>query len=322
MKLLTYVGMVVAGAIGTASACVVTDFEGLTAVLINPSSVTGNLNATGCDIGIYYNQGKGSVKNANIFGALEFGVVVNGDTRSVSVDVLSNSIHNIGDAPPNGNQRGVAIYFRSYFGGKASGRISGNLLKDYQKGGIVANGPGSNVDVTDNAVIGFGPVNFIAENGIQIGFGASAQVMRNTVSGHAYTGVSTVSGGIVVVGGPGYGICPDGPCKYTTGTQIVGNTVIGNDIGIFLSNLASDFGAPFTATNVKVINNVIINTALTNNYAGGYQAGVADVGNNDKIITNTISGAGYDPLANPSAYTVHIDADPSFTNRPKVHANR
>ena len=47
---------------------------------------------------------------------------------------------------------------------------------------------------------------------------------------------------------------------------------------------------------------------------------VADQGNNDKIIANTISGAGY--LACPSsAYCVPIGADPSFTNNVKVHAN-
>lgn len=52
------------------------------------------------------------------------------------------------------------------------------------------------------------------------------------------------------------------------------------------------------------------------------EAGVSDVGNNDKIIANTIYGAGYEPATNPAAYAVFIDADPSFTNRPKVHANR
>lgn len=59
-------------------------------------------------------------------------------------------------------------------------------------------------------------------------------------------------GGIIVVGGPGYGTCPDGsPCAYTTGIQIVPNTIADNDVD-----------------------------------------------------------------------TVAIDADVSFTNRPKVHANK
>jgi hypothetical protein len=175
----------------------------------------------------------------------------------------------------------------------------------------------------DNKVVGQGPVSFIAQNGIQFGYGSSGSIMRNTVTGNSYTGMSTVSGGIVVVGGPGYGSCPDGnSCAYTTGIQIVQNVVTGNDVGIFLTNIDGNGNAPSDPTNVKAINNTISNSALTNNYYGGYQAGVADQGFNDKIINNTISGSGYDPAAYPSAYVVRIDADTSFTNKPKVHANK
>ena len=51
-----------------------------------------------------------------------------------------------------------------------------------------------------------------------------------------------------------------------------------------------------------------------------YPAGVSDVGN-DKISSNTISGAGYDPNIIFGA-TFAVDADASFTNRAKVHANK
>ena len=51
---------------------------------------------------------------------------------------------------------------------------------------------------------------------------------------------------------------------------------------------------------------------------------MSDVGNNDKIINNKISGPGYGSecptVSNPTGAAV--DADPSFTNRPKVHANK
>jgi hypothetical protein len=292
--------------------------------VVNPTStVSGVVDATGCDIGVYFSSGKGTVKNAEIKGALWYGVVVNGDTTNVSVDVLDSSIHHIGDNPFNGNQRGVAVYYRAFMTGKTSGKISGNTISQYQKGGIVTNGRGTKVNISNNVVTGFGPVSFIAQNGIQVGYGADASVMRNTVSGNSYTGTSTVSGGIIVVGGPGYGPCPNGPCDYTRGSQIQGNTVVNNDIGVFLTNLAADFGPPSSATNVKAVNNTISSSALQNNYGGfGYQAGVSDVGNNDKIINNKISGNGYNPAANPGAYTVEIDADVSFTNRPKVHANK
>lgn len=303
-------------------ACQPTAFFGLTAALINPpSSVSGPVNAAGCDIGVYYdaNGAGGTVKGAEISNARYYGVIVYGDLGPVAVDVINSSIHDIGDSPLNGVQRGVGIYYRAYLlGGGATGKISGNTLTNYQKGGIVVNGSGSNVDVSGNTVTGQGPVDYIAQNGIQFGYGSSGSAMKNTVTGNQYTGSSTVSGGIIVVGGPYYGTCPDGPCLYTTGIQIVQNTVTNNDVGVWLTNIDEVGNSPLVATNVKAVNNTISNSAITNGYC--YQAGVADQGNNDKIINNLISGLGYGPSS--TCYAVHIDADASFTNRPKVHANK
>jgi len=311
------------GAAAQAGACTTTDYSGLTAALINPQVVSGTVDATGCDVAVYFNLGKGLVKNANIFGARRYGVFVNGDTNDVSVDVRDNLIHDILSISSTGAWRGVGIYYRAFQTGKARGKIAGNKIFNYQQAGIIASGLGTKVDVSGNTVTGLGPVIFIAQYGIQIGHGASAQVMRNSVSEHRYTGEATVAGGILVLGGPYYGT----PC--TEGTQIVGNTLVNNDIGVWLSNKATRLVPPLTATNIKVVNNVITNDGLHNTCCTGdppspwegYQAGVLDVGNNDKIIANTISGAGYDPAANPGAFTVAIDADPTATNRPKVHAN-
>jgi hypothetical protein len=141
-------------------------------------------------------------------------------------------------------------------------------------------------------------------------------VKHNQVSGNAYTGNSTASGGIVVVAGPFY---DSEFSAFSVGDQIMNNTLSGNDIGVWLSQINTNLSPPATATNVKVVGNIISNNALTNGIP--YQAGVADQGNNDKIINNTISGAGYDS-GNPCGCTLAIDADSSFTNRPKVHANK
>ena len=171
----------------------------------------------------------------------------------MAVDVLNSVVHDIGESPLNGDQHGVAIYYRGFGSGSATGKITGNTLSNYQKGGVVVNGAGSTANVADNIVQGQGRVNYIAQNGIQVGYGAGAQVMRNTVTGHAYTGPNCASsGGIAVVGGPLYG-----PYPYTTGTQIVGgNIAVNNDVGVYLSN--SDLaGPPASATNIKVVNNTI-----------------------------------------------------------------
>ena len=85
---------------------------------------------------------------------------------------------------------------------------------------------------------------------------------------------------------------------------------------MWLSQAESDgVTPPPTATNVKVVNNLITDDAVTNGY--GYQAGISDQGNNDKMINNTISGVGY---TSPGTYTV--DASSPYAARPKVHANK
>ena len=110
--------------------------------------------------------------------------------------------------------------------------------------------------------------------------------------------------------------------------NVVGSSVAadGNDIGVALANYdPTCMMAPTTATNNKVINNTITNTELTNNSgngATGYQAGVYDSGNNDKVINNDISGAGYDPggcFLHPGVETCSVDDSSGL--RVKSHAN-
>ena len=294
----------------------------MTAALINPAgTVTGTVDAAGCNIAVYYdNNGEGgTVYNADIAGSNYFGVLVNGDDGPVSVDVINSNIDQIGENPLNGTQHGVAIYYRAFnLGGSATGKISGNTLTRYQKGGIVINGPGANAVVSNNIVTGEGPVDYIAQNGIQFGFGSSGSAMKNTVTGNAYSGTNdAASGGILVVGGDCYG------GAITTGVQIVQNNLAGNDVGVWLSNLQADCTAVTDQTNIKVVNNTISNGALTNisgNGTSGYQAGVSDQGDNDKIINNNISGAGYASPGNGTTSAMPIDT--SSTNRPKVHANQ
>lgn len=301
----------------------------MTAAVIDPTDpVTGTVDATGCNIGVYISGVDATIDSADISGANYFGVLVNGDSGTPSASITNSNIHDIGESPLNGTQHGVAIYFRSFFlTGSASGTVSNNTLTNYQKGGIVANGQGVNVAITDNIVTGQTAVDYIAQNGIQVGYGASASVMRNTVTGNAYSGTNNASsGGILVVGGGGYGTCPDGnACPYTVNTRIIQNKLNGNDVGVYLSNLDGSFNAPSSATNIKVVNNTISNIGVTNvsgcGYASKYQAGVSDVGNNDKIITNSISGAGYVNLNSGGCGLFSIDVAPSYSLRAKVHAN-
>ena len=286
----------------------------LTAAQIG-GDVTGTLDATGCNIGVYYDDTtSGNVSSATIFGANYFGVVVNGDAGAVSVNVTGSAVHDIGEKPLNGTQHGTAIYYRALSTGSASGVISGNTVAHYQKNGITVNG---NVAATiaNNTVTGEGPVAYIAQNGIQIGYGAQATVTENTVTGNAYTGSNNASsGGILVVGGPAFGL------PYTVGLNITRNTLTNNDVGVWLYNADQNGNAPASRTNNFVKLNTITNDAITNTTGQtptcGYQAGISDLGTKDLIVNNDISGAGYTPVSGdcagtPAAFVRSIDADPS-----------
>lgn len=178
--------------VSPAFACTPTGFirDGInmTAALINPGAVvTGTVNATGCNIGVYFDQ-NGSISSATIHGANYFGVVVNGDAGAVNVDIRESTIHDIGETPFNGTQHGVAIYYRALSTGSAFGNVEDNIISEYQKGGIVVNGERALVNTLGNSVTGLGQVDFIAQNGIQYGFGSNGTIRGNEISGNFYTG--------------------------------------------------------------------------------------------------------------------------------------
>jgi hypothetical protein len=321
----------------SAATCTATGFVrdaiNLTAAQINPAAVTSPLDATGCDIGVYFDHnvagGVATLTSVDVSGARYYGVVVNGDGGSLVAHINNNQIHHIGNVPFDGSQHGVGLYIRAFFGFNVTGEATGNLVFAYQKGGIVATGRGVKIAKLDNnSVHGLGHVDFIAQNGIQISYGAMpfpSQVMSNTVTGNSYIGFpgdGSASGGILIVGGPYYGLCPDGdPCPYVK-TAFIGinsalnalgpNTVLNNDVGLFVSNVAGNGNAPPTPTNNLMVANLAGSDVA---YNTSYMAGISDYGNTDLIVANTIfQGGGYNGCA------TSIDTVGSIT--PFITANK
>ena len=212
----------------------------------------------------------------------------------------NSTISNIGDVPFDGDQHGVGIYF---YGGGVQGHIAINIVWKYQKNGIALSLVQTKIDISNNTVIGEGPVNYIAQNGIEV-LGATARVRGNTVSGNAYTGPNVASaGGITLVGGAYYTAPP------TTNTEVSENTVVGNDVGVFDVNALSATTLVRTPTNNEIRNNVAINNVITNTTGNwsttmGYQAGISVFSNGDSIDKNYICGLGYTG-ASTSAYSLH-----------------
>ncbi len=79
--------------------------------------------------------------------------------------------------------------------------ISNNVITGYQKTGIVANGSVA-VLIDRNTVTGAGPIDYIAQNGVQVGFGGAGLVSRNTISRNNYTGPDRACGILFFQAGP------------------------------------------------------------------------------------------------------------------------
>lgn len=161
----------------------VRDGQPLTAQLVNPPAVTGDVNATGCDIGVYVDSGHTNVAAADVHNARYFGIVTRG---AGSTDITNSQVHDIGESPFNGSQHGIGV---AWIEG-SNGSISGSHVYRYQKGGVVVSGDGTSADTIGNDVNGLGPVAFIAQNGVQYSFGASGEASNNTITGNDYTGCS------------------------------------------------------------------------------------------------------------------------------------
>jgi hypothetical protein len=291
------------------------DSINLTAARINPSgTVTGDIDASGCNIGIYYGPAsRGKVSKATVHGANYFGIVNNGG----KVDVTKSTIRDIGESPLNGAQHGIGIsYVQDTLG--SSGDIADNKVLNYQKGGIVVRGLGNKAEIKNNEVTGAGPVDFIAQNGIQVSDGAKANVKNNKISGNSYTGAGLVSsGGILIFGGCGLAIVKD--------ITIEKNVLVGNDVGVWLFNAdaACALASP-TKTNITVKSNTASNGAVNNTSGWGtageaYQAGISVFGNKDKIEKNKVCGIGYTPVATPPPYLFFIDTTGAIS--PQLKSN-
>ncbi len=126
------------------------------------------------------------------------GILFDGAAGSITNNVVTNV-----NQGPSGCQEGNAIEVRNSpfdtTGPDLAVTIDGNVASGYIKNGITANGSVAAV-ITNNVVTGSGPVGvpLAAQNGIQVGFGATAIVRGNAVNGNNYTPKTYVACGLLL----------------------------------------------------------------------------------------------------------------------------
>lgn len=141
--------------------------------------------------------------------------------------ILNNHITEIRSASPALRycQNGIGILVgRAFESEVGQAVILNNLIDKYQKGGIVVSNVGSSAEIAANRINGAGPTDVIAQNGIQISAGATAQVRLNQVSNHLFSPRTAVSTGLVLVA-PG-----------AVNTSL--NFVSSNDVGVYSQGVA------------------------------------------------------------------------------------
>jgi hypothetical protein len=141
------------------------------------------------------------VENLHILGAssvLDCRTFTGIDFANAGGSVENTTIDNLLRGGYTGCQNGLGIHADNSTTTPVSLAVDGNTISRYNKNGITINGA-VKATVTNNTVTGAGPLGsgYAAQNGIQIGFGASGLVSGNAVSGNWYTPTSDVACGLL-----------------------------------------------------------------------------------------------------------------------------
>jgi parallel beta-helix repeat protein len=243
--------------------------QGTTAVTIDGLAVDGSTGGpfTGCGtnyVGIYYRNASGAVKNV--------------------------AVRNIALGPSlEGCQAGLGIFVQSGDSGTSTVSVTGSSVHGYQKNGITGNEVGTTLTATGNAVTGWGPTPFLAQNGIQIGWGAGGEIKDNRVVDNVWSPCAAAddpdcaagaSSGVIVFGGDN--------------VTVSGNTIATSQIGVYLegnngSVLSNQIQNTIAFDGVAVIGN--LNQILGNSIFDSDEAGIYLFGDTNTVQKNTINEA-------------------------------
>ncbi len=107
--------------------------------------------------------------------------------RSATGTIDHVTVKGVRNDPLDAIQGGIGIYFSNIDFVPRNATITNSIIFDYQKTGIVGNELGLDLYIHGNTITGAGGTAdsvAIAQNGIQIGFGANATITGNTIIGN------------------------------------------------------------------------------------------------------------------------------------------
>ena len=232
--------------------------------------------------------------------------------------ITKSEIKGIRETPLNGDQHGVAIYAYNDIGSNRIIYVTNNQIYDYQKNGMALSGAKTFAIVLNNNVNGAGNTTLIAQNGIQIGYGAGGTIQNNIVSGNWYTGNNPAStcdkttlenlyntcdwaSGILAVGSnhifvSGNTLSSNQVSTYTdsTNTTFIKNKITGGQFGIAVDGTSNTLTLNKIKNNADGIfvtgnSNLITKNEIDNN-VGSTGVHLTLSSNNNQVYSNNFNG--------------------------------
>ncbi len=263
---------------------------------------TGN-NITGCVpytfVGIYYQNAGGTIS---------------GNTTQYQMQ----------DPADLGCQNGLGIFVESNALGTGKVTITGNTVDNFQKNGITLHLGAATGTISKNAVTGIGPTTAIAQNGIEVAYGATATILGNSVSQIAYTGLyypATLSSGILLYGSQATG-SPTYP--YLTPPSVTGNTITSSQVGVALDAVdgTSNSMVKLASNNItgsyygiQLVSDPNYSPPLSDDYINVLSNHITNTGPADGIDAcsdyNAITG---NTITNATESAIHLDSTPYNPN--------
>jgi parallel beta-helix repeat protein len=191
-------------------------------------------------------------------------------------------ITNIIDTPFSGAQRGVGLYAYNEDGVSRTLSVFDNEFTNFQKNAMALSGNGLTVDVHDNDIVGAGATNVIAQNGIQVSYGATGEVYDNNITGINYPNNTWAASGILI---------------YSAGgnVSVHGNTITNSDQAIYVQDSIAEVFDNTITDNYRALNNSsstvnFYNNVVQNNTYGFYTPSTTQLQStiaNNQFIGNT-----------------------------------
>jgi Right handed beta helix region len=240
--------------------------------------------------------------------------------------IRRNTVKNqIGPAGHQNCQNGVGILVENQTVGTDAVAIESNNVSNFDKNGIVMRQPGSIGTISRNTVTGIGPTTILAQNGIELAYGATANVVLNTVSDLLYTPETFGSSAIIVYDVPStlyqapptiqknilsnaqFGVAVDG-ANGTPGNliQVSANTISNVEwagVGIYSETAVTP---AVNGDFVNVVNNKVTATTIYD--------GIDVCGDNNTISKNTVADSSTESAIHLDALCEQANGDPSGTS--------